>query len=72
MHLLRISLIAWSAILCAACSSAQLYGAGQAWQKTECNKIDDREERGRCMANANQPLDRYQRERKAAQGATSR
>jgi len=72
MHWLRISLIALAAIFCAACSSAQLYGAGQAWQKAECNKIDDREERGRCMANANQPLDRYQRERDAAQGTAPR
>ena len=50
----------------AGCSTQQLYGAGQAWQKTECTKIIDAQERSRCLASTNTSFDEYQRQRDAA------
>jgi hypothetical protein len=48
------------------CSSQQLYGAGQAWQQQECNKIMDAQERGRCMASANTSYEEYKRQSESA------
>jgi hypothetical protein len=50
------------ALGCTACSSPQAYGTGQAWQRNECNKIIDAQERQRCMANANVSYETYQRQ----------
>lgn len=52
-----------------ACSSQQLYGTGQAWQRQECNKIIDAQERGRCLASASTSYDEYRRQSEAAKGA---
>ncbi|MBL8352392.1 MAG: hypothetical protein JNL87_19010 [Burkholderiaceae bacterium] len=51
------------------CSSQQLYGGGQAWQKNECNKIIDKQERDRCMSNANTSYEDYKRQSEAAKGS---
>lgn len=48
------------------CSSQQIYGAGQAWQRQECNKIADAQERGRCMASASSSYEEYKRQAEAA------
>jgi len=53
------------ATLLAACSAQQLYGAGQAWQKQECNKIVDAQERGRCMASTKGSYEDYRRQTEA-------
>ncbi len=44
------------------CSSQQIYGAGQAWQRHECAKINDAEQRRRCMESASTSYDQYKRE----------
>ena len=44
------------------CSSKELYAAGQGWQRQECNKIIDNQERSRCMAGATRSYDEYKRE----------
>lgn len=49
-----------------ACSSQQLYGGGQEWQRTECRKIMDSQDRQRCMASANTSYDEYKRQSDAA------
>jgi hypothetical protein len=49
-----------------ACSSQQAYGAGQAWQRQECNKINDTQDRARCMASASTSYDDYKRQSEAA------
>ena len=49
-----------------ACSSQQLYGAGQAWQRNECFKIADQQERSRCLASSSTSYEQYKREAKAA------
>ena len=47
-------------LLFAACSSQQTYATGQTWQRNECNKIIDMQERQRCVAKANESYDSYQ------------
>ncbi|MDE2372290.1 MAG: hypothetical protein KGN16_25195 [Burkholderiales bacterium] len=55
-----------SAISLFGCSSQQAYGAGQAWQRLECNKIMDAQERSRCMASASTSYEEYKRQAEAA------
>ena len=58
-------------ILCAlqACSAQQVYSTGQAWQKQECNKLMDAQERNRCMASTSMTYEDYLRQSDAAKGA---
>jgi membrane protein DedA with SNARE-associated domain len=49
-------------LLGAACSSQQTYASGQTWQRNECNKIIDMQERQRCVARANDSYDTYQKQ----------
>ena len=51
-----------------ACSSQQLYGVGQEWQKNECNKIIDMPERNRCMGSTKTSYEDYKRQSEAAKG----
>jgi hypothetical protein len=50
------------------CSSQQAYGAGQAWQRQECARISDAQERSRCMASASTSYEDYKRQAEAAKG----
>jgi hypothetical protein len=43
----------------AACSTQQVYGVGQAWQRNACFKIDDAQERSRCLETADCPYGQY-------------
>ncbi|MFZ2648987.1 MAG: hypothetical protein WA210_02675 [Burkholderiaceae bacterium] len=67
-HLFSLALVLCLAGLVQACSTQQAYGAGQAWQRQECNKIIDAQERGRCMASTNTSYDEYKRQAEAARG----
>lgn len=60
----RTTLLALLAL--AGCSGPQLYGGGQAWQKTECQKLQDAAERNRCMASTDRSYEDYKREQDAA------
>ena len=51
------------------CSSQQLYGGGQAWQKNECQRIQDSQERRRCMESAALSYEEYQKQAAAAKAA---
>lgn len=53
----------------ASCSSQQLYGVGQAWQRNECFKISDQQERSRCLSSASTSYEQYKREATAASEA---
>ena len=55
--------------LLSGCSSRQLYGVGQEWQKNECNKIVDMQERNRCMSATATSYEDYKRQSDAAKGA---
>ncbi len=48
------------------CSSQQVYGMGQAWQRNECYRIVDAQEHGRCMASTSMSYDEYKRRMEAA------
>lgn len=39
-----------------------MYGAGQAWQRNECFKINDQQERDRCLASAAISYEQYKHE----------
>ncbi|WP_201493136.1 hypothetical protein [Rubrivivax sp. A210] len=56
------------AALQSACSSPQIYGGGQAWQRLECNRIQDSAERRRCMDSTALSHDDYKRQAEAAKG----
>jgi len=47
------------------CSSQQTYGAGQAWQRNECYKINEAQERSRCLASTSTSYEAYKREAEA-------
>ena len=63
---LRGALLLLCAAGLAACTSQQWYGAGQGWQRLECNKMADTAERNRCMASAATSYDEYRRQSEAA------
>jgi len=50
----------------AACSNQQIYGVGQAWQRNECFKIDEAQERSRCLETADIPYYEYKRQSEGA------
>ena len=60
MRLIYIVLIL---ILITGCSSQQAYSTGQAYQRGECNSINDNSERMRCMDAANMSYEEYQRKK---------
>lgn len=58
----RTACAVWLALLLGACSSEQLYHAGQEWQRTECRKLAPADQE-RCLASNAMTWDEYQRER---------
>ncbi len=60
-HFLILASLMLAALL-AGCSSEQFYASGQDWQRNECNKLLDSQERGRCLKNADTSYDRYKRQ----------
>lgn len=51
-----------------ACSSEQVYATGQNWQRQECAKLPDPQERERCYADADRSYESYKRESDALKG----
>ena len=49
-------------LMAAGCSSQQLYASGQGWQRLECNKLQDAQERSRCMASTSRSFEDFKRE----------
>ena len=48
MRLFRCLMSALIALVAVACSSQQLFAVGQGWQRQECNRVQDAQERQRC------------------------
>ncbi|MBX3640094.1 MAG: hypothetical protein KF888_06205 [Nitrosomonas sp.] len=44
------------------CTARHLYTTGQAWQQNACGRMVDRQDRERCLANANTPYETYSRQ----------
>jgi hypothetical protein len=42
------------------CTTQQLYGTGQAWQRGQCNRMPDQSESRQCLEKANKNYDEYQ------------
>jgi len=58
---IRVKLLAGLAgLMLVGCSSQQLYATGQEWQRHECRKLVDADERMRCENSVATPFDRYQ------------
>ena len=69
-RLLRIvwtGTLLWVLAPLAACTAQQAYGAGQNWQRNQCNRMPDEMERTRCLQSAGTSYRDYQRQ-KAASG----
>lgn len=58
----RIAAACLALTLGVGCSSRQLYGAGQAWQRNECQRLADVQERQRCLAKADTSYEAYRRQ----------
>lgn len=69
----RIAIVSstFAMLALAACTGPQLYGTGQAWQRQQCDRLPDAQDRARCLERASVPQDVYQRDREAAQRGAS-
>lgn len=63
-----VALLATAASL-AACTSQQLYGAGQSWQRQECHRLPDADQRQRCLASSALSYEEYRRQAEAVKPA---
>ena len=54
-----------SITLFSACSTQQFYQTTQAWQRNQCYKLEDMQERNRCLSNANDSFDDYKKKSEA-------
>lgn len=48
-----------------ACSSREMYNAGQTWQRTECNRMLE-PERSACLAQSSDDYDTYRKKREGS------
>ncbi len=62
---LRIAAISVACGLFGGCTSQQLYGAGQEYQRNQCLHIPDKAESDRCLSKTNTSYDDYQRAKDA-------
>lgn len=44
------------------CSSEQVYNTGQAWRRSTCDQMADREQRARCQQEADRSYDSFKKE----------
>jgi hypothetical protein len=49
-----------------ACTTAQVYETGQAYQRNQCGRIPDKADYDRCVGNASTTYDTYKRQTGAA------
>lgn len=45
-----------------ACSSQQMYASGQSYRRSECNRIENAQERAACMKQADTSYETYRKE----------
>jgi hypothetical protein len=68
----KTAALALAALLAlAACTAEEFYSAGQAYQRSQCEKIVDRVEYERCLKDADLAYDEYKR-RKEEEEAKAR
>lgn len=61
----KTTLILVAAILTTACTTQMAYDSSQNWQKQQCLKINDREERMRCEKSTAMSYEKYRAEAEA-------
>ena len=44
------------------CTTQQLYTTGQSWQRNQCTRLVDQQERERCQANAGASYETYKKQ----------
>ena len=44
------------------CTTQQLYSTGQSWQRNQCTRLVDQQERERCLANAGASYETYKKQ----------
>ena len=44
------------------CTTQQLYSTGQAWQRNECNRLMDQQERSRCLSSTSASYEAYKQQ----------
>lgn len=59
---------ALAATLPSGCSTESLYSAVHGWQRNECNRFADADQRTRCLAGTETSYSDYQHQRRAATG----
>jgi hypothetical protein len=59
---MRYTLVLASTLLLIACSTRVLYDSAQGWQRQECQKLQDRDERVRCEKSTARSFEDYQAE----------
>ncbi len=55
----KLLLLTIVSVLLAGCTSQQLYSSAQSWQRNECNRVFDKQERERCMASTSRTYEEY-------------
>jgi hypothetical protein len=63
MGIARVSCAGLACTALGACGAQQWYGAGQQWQRNQCQKIDDRAEHTRCEGSVAPSFQDYQAQR---------
>ena len=58
----KLCALACLGALAAGCSTQMAYNSGQGWQRQQCFKIDDPQQRQRCLKSASTSYEDYQRE----------
>ena len=58
-----IAALAMSCVLSSGCTSQQLYGAGQEYQRNQCLHMPDKAESDRCLSKMDTSYDDYRRQR---------
>jgi hypothetical protein len=48
------------------CSTEQVYGAGQTWQRNQCEQLADANQRDRCIAGTDMTYPQYEARRRTA------
>ena len=57
-----IGIAATALITGTGCTTQQLYSTGQAWQRNECNRLMDQQERSRCLSSSSTSYEAYKQQ----------
>ena len=61
-RILTAAIVAATLTVTSGCATQQLYSTGQAWQRNQCTRLVDQQERERCMANAGASYETYKKQ----------